>query len=84
MLPQLESPRKGRENGKELGISHLHSEMLPGSQRSFVVLFIEVVHFYNSNLKKSSALYDLSCYRLGEQLLNNLCHLYDQINLYLK
>lgn len=77
-LQLLKAVSESRVNGNELGILHLHREMLNATRVSFVVLLIEAVYFIANNRIISPAFYDARFYGLGEQLLHRLYDLRDE------
>lgn len=52
VMPLLDSLCEGREDGTELVISHLDSEVLQATQGSRVALVIEAANFQATNLKR--------------------------------
>lgn len=65
VLPLLKSLYENREKGKELGISHLDSEVLHGIRGSFVFLLIGGAGFYINNATKLTAFHATSVHRIG-------------------
>lgn len=49
VMPLLEWLNEGMENGKELEVLHVNSEVLHDTGVSFAVLFIEVAEAYIKN-----------------------------------
>lgn len=84
VLSPPESVNEGRKNGKDLGISHLDSEVLHVSRGRFVSPLIEPANFYINNITKSRALHAPSCYRFDGQLLQKLYKLFEEFNDLLK
>lgn len=76
--------KKGREDGKKLGISHLDKEMLHAPQISFIALLIEAADFNIRNPTKSTTFNVPSFYRFDNPLLHKLYNLHDEFSLFLK
>lgn len=62
VLLLLEAPNESQKESKELGISHLGSELLHATRRYFVDLLMEAVKLYIRNLTKLTAVRNLSFY----------------------
>lgn len=65
VLPLSELLHESREDGKDLGISHMDSGMLHGTQGGFVVLLLETADFSINNPRKVDLLRCSSLLTIG-------------------